>query len=119
MSRGSLSLRSSSGGWITLEIMLALVLLSVVMLVLERQSASQWQTLQQGEQVRQLRDNAAKQALMVQLTGSEAWLDSVYSSRQGRYPVCEPCTGVEFSTWFGATQHRVSTKVQALVPADE
>lgn len=113
------SAHASTRGWITLEIMLALVLLSVVMQVLQHQSIRQWQTIQQGEQAAKLSNNQAKQALMAQLTGSVIWLDVEYSSQQGSYPECEPCSGTELFTWFRAAQDDIADSGQVLESEDD
>ncbi|REG84289.1 hypothetical protein [Marinomonas pollencensis] len=107
------------GGWITLEILLALILLSVVLHLVQRQSANQWQTIHQGQQAANLEQNQNKQALMVQLTGSGSWLSSEYSTQHGSYPECQPCTGAELRVWFRAAQYEVSPKVQSMVRQDE
>lgn len=87
-----------------LEVVLCLALFSVVLLVLQRQSAAQWQSLQQAEAQRQLDENQQKQVAMAQLTGSAAWLD-VQNSPNDAYPDCHTCSGNELKTWFHASQH--------------
>ena len=119
MSRYGVVRRASARGWITLEIMLALVLLSVVLHLVQRQSASQWHTIHQGQQAANLTENKAKQALMAQLTGSGDWLEAEYSSQQGSYPECIPCTGTDLLVWFRAAQYEVSSDVQSMVSEDD
>ncbi|MEL0637072.1 hypothetical protein V6259_09890 [Marinomonas sp. TI.3.20] len=111
----SLSHRASLHGWITIEIILALVLLSVVLHLVQQQSDRQWQTLQQREETSRLRDNLNKQEVMTLLTGSKAWLDSDKSHQQGDYPSCEICSGDDLTQWFNAAQGKVSSSVQTMV----
>ncbi|MGO2512750.1 type IV pilus modification PilV family protein [Marinomonas polaris] len=91
-------------GWIMLEVILCLALFAVVLLVLQRQSSAQWQSVQQTEEHRKLHENQQKQAAMAQLTGSLIWLDAQSSPNEG-YPDCQKCTGNELKNWFHASQH--------------
>lgn len=90
-----------------LEVVLCLALFAVVLLVLQRQSAAQWQSLQQAEAQRQLDENQQKQVAMAQLTGSAAWLDA-QNSPNDTYPDCQACSGNELKNWFHASQHSLS-----------
>ena len=92
-------------GWITLEVILCLTLFAVVLLAVQRQSAAQWQSVQQAEVQRKLDENQQKQAAMAQLVGSVAWLNSPTNSHKEEYPDCQKCKGSDLKNWFHASQH--------------
>jgi len=104
-SNSSLHQRKKQQGWITLEVILSLVLLSVVLHFAQQQSNTQWQSIQLAETSRKLEDNEEKQALMAELTESSAWLN-IQSNQI--YPDCQQCKGSDLEQWFSASLYSVS-----------
>lgn len=100
--------KQRSKGWILLEVVLCLTLFAVVLFVLQRQSTTLWQSLQQADIQRKIEENQQKQMAMKQLIGLEAWLETTNNLSKVEYPDCQTCTGEEFKKWFQASQYILS-----------
>ena len=100
--------KQRSKGWILLEVVLCLTLFAVVLFVLQRQSTTHWQSLQQADIQRKIEENHQKQMAMIQLIGLEAWLETTNNLSKVEYPDCQTCTGEEFKKWFQASQYILS-----------
>lgn len=104
--------RCHQKGWITLELLLALVLLSVILFMVERQASQQWQTLQQQVDSQNRLDNQRQRAVMARLTGQDEWLNST-KDKTLTYPKCRICSGNNLAQWFEASLLNTN-KVEAL-----
>lgn len=94
-------------GWVMIEIILCLALLSVVLYAAQRQSEYHWQSIQLAQQAQKQADNHRKQAIMKQLTGSAAWLDRDKADYPS-YPNCQLCKESQLKAWFYASLYPVT-----------
>tara|TARA_R110001583_G_scaffold71586_1_gene201498 strand:+ start:496 stop:858 length:363 start_codon:yes stop_codon:yes gene_type:complete len=100
--------KTSQQGWIMLEVVLCLALLSVVLHLAQRQNEAHWRSIQQLEEQRKSHENQQKQTAMKTLTGSAAWLNNQEDLFNQAYPNCQKCSENQLKRWFYASQHGVS-----------
>lgn len=98
-------------GWIILEVLLCLFLLAVVLQVVERQSHSQWSSIQLSEDSKKRAENQHNLEVFGYLIGEELIEEALEEGiKTGHsYPNCNLCSGEELKQWFLASQYSVSS----------
>ncbi|MEO9910608.1 MAG: prepilin-type N-terminal cleavage/methylation domain-containing protein, partial [Lentilitoribacter sp.] len=94
-------------GWMLLEVMLCLALLSIVLVMLQKQQQMQWQSLAQLQANDWQEQTQEQIELINSLLGSPSWLshvDQLASRDTSSYPDCGLCSGADFQRWFVVAQ---------------
>ncbi|MGR0277559.1 type IV pilus modification PilV family protein [Marinomonas dokdonensis] len=98
-------------GWMLLEVMLCLALLSFVLVMLQKQQQIQWQSLAQLQSNDDQEQAQEQIELLNSLMNSPNWLSGVSSSSSSKtnsYPNCDLCGGADFQRWFVVAQKSTS-----------
>ena len=98
-------------GWMLLEVMLCLALLSFVLVMLQKQQQIQWQSLAQLQSNDDQEQVQEQIELLNSLMDSPNWLSGVSppsSSKTNSYPNCDLCRGADFQRWFIVAQQSTS-----------
>lgn len=103
-------------GWMLLEVMVCLALLSIILAGIEKQQQWHWQNLQQLQASHGRQHQQSQRQRLAQLMNYPLWLEpeALAKRQQGSpYPTCQLCRGKDFKVWFWA-----SLEVQPQAPSE-